>query len=206
MTLRILYRDESLLVLDKPEGLLSVPGRGADKYDSVATRIQSEIPDARVVHRLDCATSGVMLMSIGLLAQRELNRQFREGLVEKEYIAVVQGVVDKEQGVVDIPLRGDPDNRPVQVIDFDFGKPSTTNWSLIGKGNGRSRLLLKPITGRTHQLRVHCKSLRHPIVGDRLYGDDADAREARMLLHASTIRFNHPVSNKPMIMSSDCAF
>jgi tRNA pseudouridine32 synthase/23S rRNA pseudouridine746 synthase len=203
---QILYQDEFLVVLDKPHGLLSVPGRGEDKFDSVATRIQAQIPEARVVHRLDCATSGVMLMAVGIEAQRELNRQFREGEVTKEYMAVVHGTVSKVQGVIEIPIRGNPDDRPRQIIDYQLGKHAVTEWTVTSAENNRTRLLLKPVTGRTHQLRVHCMGMGFPIVGDRLYNPEEDVRAERMLLHAETIGFSHPVSGKRMRMRADCEF
>ena len=193
-------------MLNKPAGLLSVPGRGEDKFDSVATRIQAQIPEAKVVHRLDCFTSGVMLMAIGLEAQRELNRQFRDGEVAKEYLAVVNGAVNEVNGIINIPMRGNPDDRPRQIIDYQLGKHATTKWTVIKVENNRTRLLLEPVTGRTHQLRVHCMAMGFPIVGDGLYNPDVDERADRMMLHAETIEFSHPVSGQRMRMRADCEF
>lgn len=206
MSPQIVYQDEFLIVLNKPAGLLAAPGRGAEKFDSVATRIQSQVPDAKIVHRLDCATSGVMLMAIGLEAQRELNRQFHDREVEKEYLAVVSGIVSEVQGVIDIPIRGNPDDRPRQIIDYQMGKDAVTKWTVISAENNRTRLLLKPVTGRTHQLRVHCMGMGFPIVGDGLYNPGADNRAGRMMLHASTIEFSHPDSGQRMQMRADCNF
>ena len=206
MSLQILYQDESLVVLNKPEGLLSVPGLGENKFDSVATRIQAQVPDAKIVHRLDCYTSGVMLMAIGLESQRELNRQFRDREVAKEYLAVVNGIVSEVRGVIEIPIRGNPDDRPRQVIDYQLGKEAVTEWTVLGIENNRTRLLLKPVTGRTHQLRVHCMGMGFPIVGDGLYNPGEDIRADRMMLHAEKIEFSHPVSGQRMSMRADCEF
>lgn len=206
MKLQILYQDESLVALNKPHGLLSVPGIGDDKFDSVATRMQAQIPDAKIVHRLDCATSGVMLMAVGIEAQRELNRQFRDREVAKEYLAVVKGVVGEVHGVITIPMRGDPDDRPRQLIDYQLGKNAVTEWTVISTESDRTRLLLKPVTGRTHQLRVHCMGMGFPIVGDGLYNPEEDARADRMMLHAEKIEFNHPVSGQRMCMRAVCEF
>ncbi len=204
MTLSILYQDDHLLVIDKPAGLLSVPGRGEDKFDSVATRALQIDADAKVVHRLDCHTSGVMLMAIGKTAQVELSRQFHDRETEKEYIAVVQGIVAESDGIIDQPMRCDIDNRPRQIIDHVHGKQAITRWSKLSADDQTSRLLLRPITGRSHQLRVHCRFMQHPIVGDNLYGERRG--DERMLLHAQTLTFTHPASGDEMVISSPCDF
>jgi tRNA pseudouridine32 synthase/23S rRNA pseudouridine746 synthase len=206
MNLDILYQDESLIVLNKPAGLLSVPGRGADKLDSLTWRVQQIFADAKVVHRLDCHTSGVMLMARGLDAQRELSRQFHDRETEKHYIAVVHGCVEQDEGVIELAMRCDPDNRPMQVLDEIHGKPSKTHWIVIDRNTNTTRLKLMPVTGRSHQLRVHCRALGHAIVGDRLYGNEADSHKPRMLLHAECLIFKHPETGMRMVMTAECEF
>jgi tRNA pseudouridine32 synthase/23S rRNA pseudouridine746 synthase len=203
----ILYQDERLVVINKPPGLLSVPGRGEDKQDCAASRLRALVGDARVVHRLDCATSGVMLFALGADMQRELSRLFHDREVRKEYIALVEGCVSDEEGSIDIALRGDPATRPVQVIDEIYGKPALTHWRLISREESASRLRLWPQTGRTHQLRVHCMAIGHPIIGDRLYNENASGKNGeRMMLHASSLCFTHPVTGMEMRFEAACEF
>ena len=211
MDLEIIYQDDYLVAVNKPHGMLSVPGRGADKQDAVVTRLQPYYANIRVVHRLDCHTSGVLIFALGLDVQRALSRLFHDRAIAKVYLAVVAGEVDHEEGLIDLPLRGDPDNRPVQVIDYQHGKPARTHWRLLryqrsACGNTLSRLQLKPITGRTHQLRLHCKAIGHPIVGDRLYQDSGSIEAERMMLHAERLEFIHPVSRESMCLISECEF
>ena len=211
MQLEIIYQDDYLLAVNKPCGMLSVPGRGEDKQDCAAARLQRDIPDIRVVHRLDCHTSGVMLFAIGLDAQRQLNRLFHQRKIEKSYIALVDGAVDKGSGMIEIAVRGDPDVRPRQVVDPAGGKPAQTQWRLLryqrsAEGSVLSRLLLQPITGRTHQLRVHCMAIGHPIVGDALYNDTHSSTAERMMLHAERLEFVHPDSHDSMCLVSACEF
>ena len=208
MFIEIVYEDNYLVAVNKPFNLLSVPGRGEDKQDCVVSRLQQRYDDIRVVHRLDCHTSGLMLLARGLEAQRQLSRLFHDRRIEKRYIAVVEGEVRQAQGVIDIPLRGDPDNRPVQVVDFLNGKPAQTRWRLQNRESGpgsTSRLILHPLTGRTHQLRVHCMAMGHPVVGDRLY-NDVGHRAGRMMLHADRLEFAHPVSNRVLRLVAECEF
>ena len=206
MNLDILYHDEAIIVLNKPAGLLSVPGRGADKLDSLAWRVQQAFTDAKVVHRLDCHTSGVMLMARGLDAQRELSRQFHDRETEKQYIAVVHGCVAQNEGVIELAMRCDLDNRPLQILDEVHGKPSVTHWTVIERNTDTTRLKLMPVTGRSHQLRVHCLAIGHAIVGDKLYGDKADLNEPRMLLHAERLIFKHPETGRRMMITAECEF
>jgi tRNA pseudouridine32 synthase/23S rRNA pseudouridine746 synthase len=191
--------------------MLAVPGRGEDKQDCVVTRLQPEFPDVRVVHRLDCHTSGVMLLALGADMQRSLSRQFHDREVEKTYIALVDGVVQQKSGIIDIPMRGDPDNRPKQVIDYINGKHAQTRWRLLGHERSRaalalSRLQLRPVTGRTHQLRVHCMAIGHPVAGDRLYCDAQISNAERMMLHAQRLEFVHPLDNTPLCLVAACEF
>lgn len=178
----IVFLNEKLIAIDKPAGLLSVPGRGPDKQDCAWTRVQAEFPEALVVHRLDQATSGLLLFARGPEAQRALSRLFEQRLVGKCYEAVVWGELAQAQGDIDLPLAPDWPNRPRQQVDAAHGRPSQTRWARLQVGDGRSRLRLEPLTGRAHQLRVHCLALGHPIVGDALY--DPERPAPRLLLHA----------------------
>ena len=205
-SLPVLYQDEALSVINKPHGLLSVPGRGADKYDSVASRIKAVMPSAEVVHRLDCHTSGVMIMALGKTNQVELNRQFHDRETGKHYIAIVVGKVVEDEGRCDLPMRCDIDNRPRQIIDHEHGKSALTLWQRLDGDEDTTRLLLRPITGRSHQLRVHCASMGHPVVGDSLYGDAQAQYQPRMYLHASRLEFTHPQTGERVVITADCDF
>lgn len=203
----ILYQDQNIIVINKPPGLLSVPGRGPDKQDCAASRLQALVSETRVVHRLDCATSGVLLFAIGADMQRALSRLFHDRQVSKEYVALVEGLVSDEGGVIDNALRGDPSIRPMQVIDEINGKPAITHWELVDRSESTSRLRLLPQTGRTHQLRLHCMAIGHPIIGDRLYNKMFDENTGgRMMLHASSLRFAHPVTGAAMLFEAACDF
>lgn len=202
----VLYQDDHLVALNKPCGMLSVPGRGPEKIDSLSHRVQSHYPEAKVVHRLDCYTSGVMLFALGIEVQRELNRQFRDREVDKEYVALVHGDVKEEAGVMDQPMRLDVDNRPIQIVDYEQGKACETHWRVLEKTDTHSRLLLRPVTGRSHQLRVHCMVLGHPIVGDHFYGIEEDADADTMLLHAERLEFTHPVGGERVVVVAPCGF
>lgn len=206
MSLEIIYQDEYLIAINKSSGLLSVPGLGGDNQDSVANRLLAINPEAKIVHRLDCLTSGIMLMAVGIKMQRELSRQFHDRKINKQYVAEVRGIVVEQKGISNVPMRGDPDDRPRQIVDYQQGKAASTEWSVISHGDDRTRLLLKPITGRTHQLRIHCIELGHIIVGDSLYGDDLEKQEKRMLLHAESIRFFHPATGAAMTLNAACEF
>lgn len=207
----VLYADETLLVLDKPAGLLCVPGKGEDKQDCLSSRVQQHHADARVVHRLDMATSGLLVMARGALAQRALNDAFANRQVRKRYVAVVDGWLappSSDWGVIDLPILLDWPNRPRRIID-PKGKPSCTRWRVIGHDANEqaTRLELEPVTGRSHQLRVHLQALQHPILGDALYGTPASLAKAnRLLLHATRLELTHPVSLQAMVFSSDSPF
>jgi tRNA pseudouridine32 synthase/23S rRNA pseudouridine746 synthase len=177
-----------LVVADKPAGMLSVPGRGADKADCVWTRAQALFPDALIVHRLDLATSGLIVLARGVAMQRLISRRFETRQVGKQYVAVVAGWVAGERGEIDLPLAADWPNRPRQSVNHQRGRPALTRWQVIARDpEGRfTRLRLEPLTGRTHQLRVHLAAIGHPILGDRLYAPPAACSAApRLLLHAS---------------------
>lgn len=204
---RLWHEDDHVLVVEKPAGLLAVPGRGEDKQDCLSARLAACWPDARVVHRLDMATSGLMLFARGAPAQRRLSGAFAARAVDKRYIAVVHGRLAADAGEVDAPLAADWPNRPRQRIDHAHGRPALTRWRVLaGEGGpGRTRVELEPVTGRSHQLRVHMHSLGHPIVGDALYGDDA-AHEPRLLLHATRLAFAHPHDGRRCEFSSPPPF
>ena len=192
-----LWIDDALLALDKPAGLLCVPGRGADKLDCLATRAQACWPDALVVHRLDMATSGLVLMARGAAMQRTLSLAFAERRVDKRYVAVVHGRLAPAEGCIDLPLAADWPNRPRQQVDHERGKPSLTHYRVLSHdaAAGTTRVELRPITGRSHQLRVHLQALGHPIVGDALYGPQPP-KAGRLMLHAQRLELSHPASGE----------
>jgi len=191
--LSLVSHDADLLVFDKPSGLLSVPGRHPALQDSLLTRVQKEFPQALIVHRLDKDTSGLVLMSLHRKAHAFVARQFEARTTRKSYVAEVWGRVDDEEGVIDLPLAIDPDRKPRHRVDPDHGKPAQTRWQVIGYGQDRTRLRLFPLTGRTHQLRVHMKAIGHVILGDEFYADGAALSAAgRLLLHAEELGFQHP--------------
>lgn len=209
----LLYVDDHMLVLNKPSGLLSVPGRGPDKQDCLSARVQRRYPDALIVHRLDMQTSGLLAMARGIAAQRALNRAFEQRLVHKRYQAVVDGIArvtgPDEWGVIDLPLELDWPNRPKHIVDFERGRPSVTRWRVMSPDleRGGTRLELEPVTGRSHQLRVHLQAIGHPILGDDLYASlEAVARASRLLLHAHELKLPHPVTGELMIFSSPPPF
>ncbi|MBE7370075.1 RluA family pseudouridine synthase [Ramlibacter pallidus] len=205
----LVYVDDHLLVLDKPAGLLAVPGRGEDKQDCLSERARRMWPDALVVHRLDMATSGLFLMGRGVHMQRVLGRTFADRAVDKQYIAVVAGhpgEVDAT-GTIELPLAADWPNRPLQKVDAEAGRPSTTRWRVLAHEGPDARLLLEPVTGRTHQLRVHLQAIGHPILGDALYAPaPALARAPRLLLHASRLRLAHPATEEALAFDSPPPF
>ena len=205
--LAVRYEDAACLVVDKPAGLLSVPGRGADKADCLSARVQARYADALVVHRLDMATSGLILFARGVDAQRTLSRAFAQRATHKRYVALVRGRVDGEAGEIDLPLAADWPNRPLQKVDLAQGRPSLTRWRVLARDASGSaattRLALEPVTGRAHQLRVHLHAIGHPIVGDALYAPD-DA--PRLMLHATSLRFAHPLDGAPVAVESPAPF
>lgn len=204
--------DAHLLVLNKPAGLLSVPGRGADKQDCLSARAQQMCPDALVVHRLDMATSGLLVMARSAAAQRNLGDAFAARQVYKRYEAVVDGTLaapDADWQLIDLPIFLDWPNRPKRIIDAQQGKPSSTRWQVLATdpAQGTTRLALEPVTGRSHQLRVHLQAIGHAILGDMLYASaQVAARSDRLLLHASALAFAHPADQQHMQFISPAPF
>lgn len=206
-TPELVYIDDTLVVVNKPTGLPSVPGRAEGLQDCMASRVLAIAPDALVVHRLDMATSGLLVLARGKTPQRRLSQAFAQREVGKRYIAVVAGSVAQDAGEIDLPLITDWPNRPRQKVDFDTGKPSVTRYRVLERSALDTRLALEPITGRSHQLRVHLLALGHPILGDTLYAPpEVLARSARLLLHAQSLSLVHPVSGATMQFDSPAPF
>jgi tRNA pseudouridine32 synthase/23S rRNA pseudouridine746 synthase len=202
------FADEWLLVLDKPAGLLSVPGRGADKQDCLSARAQRAFPDALVVHRLDMATSGLFLMGRGAAMQRALGIAFAGREVRKLYVALGAGRMQGE-GEIALPLIADWPNRPRQMVDAVNGKPSSTRWRAVGYDPhaDATRVELEPVTGRSHQLRVHLQAIGHPILGDALYAPPAvQERAPRLMLHATRLELAHPATGEALRFDSPPPF
>jgi len=205
--LDILYEDEFLVVLNKPSGLLSVPGRAPENQDSLALRVQSQFPAALTVHRLDMATSGVMVMALNKSVHRELSRQFQERETHKVYYAWLWGELAEEQGEVNLPLICDWPNRPLQKVDFEQGKAALTRWQKLRVAGGHTLVKLLPHTGRSHQLRVHMQAIGHPILGDEFYANpDALAAAEQLQLHAAELGFKHPVSHESRVFTCEPPF
>ncbi|MCH8822824.1 MAG: RluA family pseudouridine synthase [Planctomycetes bacterium] len=209
MNFEIIYQDDRIVVLNKQAGLLSVPGIGPEKQDCLATRVKAQIPEAKIVHRLDRDTSGVIIMALDAEAHRELSRQFQDREVQKTYIAIVHGQVESDQGEIDLPMRKDMESgsKPLQIIDHAQGRSAVTKYRVIEREADRTRLELMPITGRSHQIRLHLKTISHPILGDDLYAPtEAQAMAERLLLHAEKLWVVHPGTAEPMTFESPCPF
>ena len=209
--IEIIYADEFLVVVNKPTLLLSVPGRGEEKKDCLISRLAVEFPNILTVHRLDWETSGLTVLALNKEIHRHLSRQFQERRVHKNYTAIVYGKPGKESGEISLPLRCDWENRPRQIIDHEQGKASQTYWQTLNQTpnqeHNSTRLLLTPITGRSHQLRVHMLAMGHPILGDPLYAhQEALSMAERLLLHATRIEFTHPKSNVVIQFYSEAPF
>lgn len=203
----VIYHDDDVVVVNKPADVLSVPGKGPDNQDCLVSRLHGQFPTIRVVHRLDFATSGVMVLALTAESHRELSKQFHDRLTGKTYIADIAGQPIDNAGEVELPLRCDWPNRPKQMVDFEQGKPAKTLWRKIEQFDHFSRVELKPITGRSHQLRVHMQQLGHPILGDRFYAPSAiKLMSKRLHLHALALSFNHPSTDEPIEFESPCPF
>ena len=203
----LLHADPALLAVDKPAGLLAVPGRGDDKQDCLWSRVQAQWPDALVVHRLDMATSGLMLFARGAAVQRQLSMDFAARRIHKHYVALVHGRLAEGQGRIELPLAADWPRRPLQKVDLQHGKPSITDWQVLGFDAARqaTRLALQPLTGRSHQLRVHLAAIGHPILGDALYAPPA-LQGGRLMLHAQALQLVHPTSGQPLRLHCEAPF
>lgn len=221
--LNCVYEDEHLLVLDKPSGLLCVPGRGPDKQDCLSARAQQRWPEALIVHRLDQPTSGLVLMARNIEVQRQLSQAFAERQVRKHYVAVVAGLLQAPASradasgwqSIDLPIAADWERRPLRVINHETGKSSQTLWQVLEHIKQPlehsqlpcTRVLLSPLTGRTHQLRVHMAAIGHAILGDALYASEELARaRPRLLLHASELELQHPVTQTVLKLKSEPSF
>lgn len=203
----IIHHDSRLIVLDKPSGLLAVPGRGPLLQDCLTSRVQATFPSAVVVHRLDRDTSGLMLMALDAAAQRHLSRQFETRLVSKRYECLVSGQPQADDGLIDLPIARDPARPPRYRIDPDAGRLSQTRWRILARFSDRSRLEVTPITGRSHQIRLHLATLGHAILGDPLYADLTTLAAApRLCLHATTLSIHHPDDDHPITWHSPCPF
>ena len=201
-----LIQDAAIVAADKPEGLLAVPGRGEGHRDCLAARVRVDVADALVVHRLDQATSGVMLFGRGALSQRTLSIAFAERRVAKRYEAIVHGLIEADAGAIALPLAADWPNRPRQQVDHAHGKASLTRWRVLARDAAAqtTRVQLEPVTGRSHQLRVHLAAIGHAIVGDTLYAPRIEA--PRLLLHACELRLPHPGDGRTLLVTSAVPF
>jgi tRNA pseudouridine32 synthase/23S rRNA pseudouridine746 synthase len=205
--LDVIHRDHALLVVNKPAGLLSVPGKGEHLADCLLSRAQGAFPEALLVHRLDRDTSGVIVFALTPAAQRHLGLQFERRHVRKTYVARVWGHVADNTGTVDLPLCVDWPNRPRQKVDFENGRPAQTDWRVVRReADGTTRLRLYPHTGRSHQLRVHMQAIGHPILGDPFYAEGPARDFPRLMLHAESLRLRHPDGGKGMTFSAKCPF
>mgnify|MGYP001249563146 CR=1 FL=1 len=209
--LRVVFSSDRVAVVEKPSGVLSVPGKGPEKADCMASRVAAHFPRATgplVVHRLDMETSGLMVFGLDAGAQRALSMQFEARAVRKRYVALLEGVLAQERGIVELPIRMDPENRPIQVVDFVHGKPSVTRYRVLAYETDRTRVEFEPLTGRTHQLRVHAaheEGMRAPIVGDVLYGGGAASGD-RLMLHATELSVFDPDTGRELSFTSATPF
>jgi tRNA pseudouridine32 synthase/23S rRNA pseudouridine746 synthase len=204
--LEILHHDHQILLVDKPSGLLSVPGKGAHLADCLIARVQDVFPEALLVHRLDRDTSGVMVFALAKSAQRHLGLQFEKRQMEKTYLARVFGRLEPREGTVDLPLIVDWPNRPLQHVDHENGKQAITGWKVLKYGENETRVRLFPQTGRSHQLRVHMRETGHPILGDPFYATGPARDAPRLMLHAESLRLRHPDGGKGMTFKAKCPF
>ncbi|MEM8578946.1 MAG: RluA family pseudouridine synthase [Pseudomonadota bacterium] len=204
--LALLHEDAEVLAVNKPAGLLSVPGRGADLADCLLSRVQAAFPEALLVHRLDRDTSGVMIFALSPHAQRHLSAQFEARSTRKTYVARVWGVPEAKEGTVDLPLIVDWPNRPRQMVCHETGKQAITDWRLLRAEGQTARLRLMPRTGRSHQLRVHCLAMGHPILGDPFYAEGPARDFERLMLHAEELRVKHPESGRSLKFRSKVPF
>lgn len=206
LPLSILHETPDFVIVDKPAGLLSVPGRGPDRADCLIARLRQRYPEILLVHRLDLDTSGIMVFARNKPAQGAISQQFEKRLVGKEYIARVAGVLMRDEGRVDLPLIVDWPNRPRQHVNFETGRPARTHWQVITREATETRVRLEPLTGRSHQLRVHMAELGHPILGDPLYATGAAAAFPRLMLHAQGLRLRDLETGVARNFTAACPF
>lgn len=202
----VLHEDAEVLLVDKPSGLLSVPGKGEHLADCLISRVQAAFPQALLVHRLDRDTSGVMIFALTPYAQRHLGLQFEKRMTRKTYVARVWGVPEQKSGLIDLPLIVDWPNRPLQKVCHETGKPAQTEWKVIKSDDHTARVRLTPKTGRSHQLRVHMLALGHPILGDPFYATGPARDYPRLMLHSEELRFKHPQGGKSMKVRAKAPF
>ncbi|WP_342077416.1 pseudouridine synthase [Yoonia sp. SS1-5] len=202
----ILHDDHEVILVDKPSGLLSVPGKGPDLADCLMARVAAVFPTALLVHRLDRDTSGVMIFALTPHAQRHLGLQFEKRQTKKTYVARVWGEMAEKTGAVDLPLIVDWPNRPRQMVDHQNGKAALTEWRVVRKDAGETRVRLMPRTGRSHQLRVHMQAIGHPILGDPFYATGPARAHPRLMLHSETLQFRHPDGGQGMRITAKCPF
>jgi tRNA pseudouridine32 synthase/23S rRNA pseudouridine746 synthase len=204
--LEIIHRDHALLIVNKPAGLLSVPGKGDHLADCLLARIEAAFPEGLLVHRLDRDTSGVMVFAMSPQAQRHLGQQFEKRRLKKAYVARVSGRIAEKTGSVDLPLIVDWPNRPLQHVNHETGKPAVTDWRVMKYEGDTTRVRLFPHTGRSHQLRVHMKEIGHPILGDPFYATGPARDFPRMMLHSETLQFRHPDGGRGTRITAPCPF
>ena len=204
--LRVLYNDDHILLVDKPSGLLSVPGKGQHLADCLMARVQAVFGEALLVHRLDRDTSGVMVFAMNKPAQRHLGLQFENRQIKKSYVARVWGHIDEPSGVVDLPLCVDWPNRPLQMVDHENGKQAVTNWQVVHHEANATRVNLCPETGRSHQLRVHMMAIGHPVLGDPFYAEWPGRDATRLMLHAEKLSLRHPKGGRGLSFVAKCPF
>lgn len=204
--LDVIHADHEVLLVNKPHGLLSVPGKGEHLADCLLARIQAAFPEALLVHRLDRDTSGIMIFALTPHAQRHLGLQFEKRQVKKTYVARVWGRIVEKTGTIDLPLIVDWPNRPRQMVDFENGRPAVTDWRVMRATDAETRVRLYPRTGRSHQLRVHMKEIGHPILGDPFYAEGPARDFPRLMLHSESIRFRHPDGGVGMTFSVKAPF
>lgn len=198
-----IYSDEHIIIVEKPANMLSVPGRTPDKQDCLIHRVLKRFPEARIVHRLDFSTSGLMVIALNQESHRNLGRQFENRETEKTYVSKIFGQPDETSGIIDLPIRCDWERRPLQIIDHELGKKAVTRWKILERFQNSSLLELSPVTGRTHQLRVHMQAIGHPILGDELYAHETAYLMAdRLNLHAKELTFSHPVESSRVTFTS----
>lgn len=207
--LEVLYEDKDIMVVNKPSGLLSVPGKKIEYQDSILYRVRQKYADAQAVHRLDMGTSGIMVVGLSKTAISNLGKQFMQRQTQKVYLAKVAGCLEQDSGIINLPMRTDINNRPYQIIDFEHGREAITYYEkvIVNKLQDFSIVRLYPKTGRSHQLRLHLQQIGHPILGDHLYADEKNfLRSKNLCLHAAALSFYHPISNEKMQFCSDVDF